>query len=164
MTSAPRYLGTIGTILVAAVISLLFVAAPVAAADTPESGSGTGVITGLEVVSQRTAGRNSIQERVLTVAVTGTLEGELVQHVRGVVHDGQFVTFQGTATFTGTMEGCGEGTLTLGLSGKGSAGPHPVTEATVQVIDQSSNTIGARGVGTVSQDGPLMTYEIQFTC
>jgi hypothetical protein len=164
VTPRPRALAPAGYLALVAVLALLLMAAPAAATGPPQTGSGNGVITNLEITSERTAGPNSIQERTITMAVTGTLDGTFVQEVRGVVHDGRFVTFQGTGTFTGTMEGCGAGTVTLGITGKGSAGQHPVTESSVRVIGSASNTIDARGVGTVLQDGPLMSYEIRFIC
>jgi hypothetical protein len=134
-----------------------------AGAGPPREGSGTGLVTGLEILSSRNAGSNVIQERRLTGTVQGTLEGTFVEHVRGVIHGNGLVTFQGTMEFTGTLADCGTGTLTLGLTGRGQAGA-PVTEATVQPIRRGSNTLAASGTGTVSQVGPNMTYEIRYVC
>lgn len=134
-----------------------------AGAGPPLEGSGTGLISELVIVSSRTAGKNVIQERRLTGTVEGTLEGIFVENVHGVIHGNGRVTFRGTMEFTGTMAGCGTGTITLGLSGTGQAGL-PVTEATVRVIGGGDNTIATRGTGTVRQEGPLLTYEIRYVC
>jgi hypothetical protein len=109
------------------------------------------------------AGGNVIQERVLTGTVTGTLQGTFEEHVRGVIHPNGLVTFEGTMTFTGSVAGCGTGTLTLGVTGQGVTGV-PVTESTVRVINAAANTLAVRGVGTVSQTGPFMTYQVQYQC
>jgi hypothetical protein len=111
----------------------------------------------------RVAGGNVFQDRDLVGTVSGTLDGTFEENVSGVIHASGLVTFQGTMTFTGTVAGCGSGTLTLGVSGQGVAGA-PVTESSVRVIDSAANTIQAHGTGTVSQVGPNLTYEIQYTC
>jgi hypothetical protein len=150
--------------LLAALLAVALSAAPASASGPPLEGSGTGLVTALSIDSVRAAGSNSIQERTLTGTVDGVLRGTWEQQVRGVVHDGRLVTFQGTMTFSGTLEGCGAGTITLGVSGRGTPGAAPVTEAQVRVIDQPSNTIDVTGVGTVEQTGPFMTYDIRFVC
>ena len=132
-------------------------------AGPPQTGSGTGSITSLEEVSTRDAGRNVIKERRLTGTLSGTLEGSFVEEVRGVIHDGR-VTFHGTLEVTGSVLGCGEGTFVLGLTGEGSAGVSPVTDAQVRVIHHASNTLPVAGTGTVHQEGPSLTYDIKYTC
>jgi hypothetical protein len=146
----------------AAMAAILIVAAPVAAAP-PASGSGTGTVGLRSVTPVRVAGGNVFQERDLVGTVTGTLDGTFEENVSGVIHPSGLVTFQGTMTFTGTVAGCGSGRLTLSVSGQGVAGA-PVTESSVRVIDSAANTISAQGTGTVSQVGPNLTYEIQYTC
>ena len=146
----------------AAAAATLVVAAPVAAAP-PTNGSGTGTIGLRAVTPVRVAGGNVFQERDLAGTVGGTLDGTFEEHVSGVIHGSGLVTFQGTMTFTGTVEGCGSGTLTLGVSGQGVAGA-PVTESSVRVIDSADNTLAVHGTGTVSQAGPALTYEIQYEC
>jgi hypothetical protein len=132
-------------------------------AGPPQQGSGTGLITSLEILSRRNAGPNEVQERRLSGTVEGTLNGTFVQHVRGVIHPNGQVTFQGTMEFTGTLAGCGSGTLLLGLTGKGETGL-PVTEATVRPIKQAGNTLATNGVGTVRQVGPLLSYDLRYLC
>ena len=132
-------------------------------AGPPATGNGTGLITSLEDVSTRNAGRNVIKERRLTGTLSGSLQGSFVEEVRGVIHDGR-VTFEGTLEFTGSVPGCGDGTFVLGLSGEGQAGLFPVTDATVRVITHASNTIPVGGTGTVHQEGPSLTYDIKYTC
>ncbi len=150
-----------GTAAGTAVFALL-TAGPAWAAP-PQSGSGTGSIARIHEISSRDAGGNTIVERELGGTFTGTLSGDVVERVRGVVHPDGTVTFQGTLVFTGTVDGCGTGTVTARVVGKGQADP-PVTEATIQVIDQSSNTVRVTGHGTVQQNGPLLSYSIQYSC
>jgi hypothetical protein len=155
---------TVTKLMVAATVSLLVLAAPAGAAGPPQQGSGEGVITIADIEFVREAGGNSVQNREIHGTVTGTLEGTFVQEVRGVVHPNGHVTFQGTMTFTGTVGECGEGTVTLGLSGHGQAGAFPITESRVQPIRQAANDVAVTGQGTVSQSGPFITYELQYAC
>jgi hypothetical protein len=152
---------------IGALIAALMLSVP-ASASAPLTGTGTGTIVGMPVItSTRDAGGNTIQERSLSGTVSGALQGTFVENVRGVIHPNGTVTFQGTMTFTGTVPGCGTGTgtgtLTLGVTGTGVTGL-PVTESKVRVIGSSTNTIPAHGVGTVNQNGPSLTYEIQYQC
>lgn len=143
---------------------LLALAAGAWAQGPPLAGSGSGVITSVQVTSSRDAGGNRIEERRLEGVLSGTLEGQFVEEVRGVVHrDGQ-VNFHGTLVFTGTVAECGEGVVHARLSGKGTAGQAPQTEATFSVVDQPSNTVAATGGGEVVQDGPFLDYQIQYVC
>ena len=144
------------------VVAALIVITP-ALASPPTTGTGTGAITSVSITSSRTADGNIIQERQLTGTVTGDLDGTFVENVRGVVHSTGLVTFEGTMTFTGTVTGCGSGTLNLGVSGPGVTGA-PVTESSVRVIDAAANTIAVHGVGTISQTGPALTYQVQYHC
>jgi hypothetical protein len=143
-------------------VAVLTVAAPVTASP-PATGSGTGTIGIRSVTPVRTADGNVIQERDLTGTVSGTLSGTFDEQVTGVIHPTGLVTFHGTMTFTGTVDGCGTGTLTLGVSGQGVTGA-PVTESSVRVIDAAANTVAAHGTGTVSQVGPSLSYEIRYVC
>lgn len=155
---------TVTKVMIGVVAALLAVAPPAAAAGPPQSGSGSGTITIADIEVVREAGGNSIQDRVIHGDVEGTLEGTFVQEVRGVVHPNGDVTFQGTMTFTGTIGPCGEGTITLGLTGKGQAGEAPVTESRVRPINQAANDVAVTGQGTVSQIGPFITYDLQYAC
>lgn len=135
-------------------------------AGVPRSGSGTGRITNLVSTPIREVGGNRFEDRVLTGTVTGTLEGTFEQRVSGMVHKNGRVVFHGTMTFDGQVGDCGEGTLTLRVSGRGhiEAPGFPVTEASVRVIDQAANTVDVTGTGTVSQEGADLAYEIQYVC
>ncbi len=132
----------------------------------PVQGSGEGSITGLEVTPIREVGGNSFEDRILTGTATGTLEGTFVQDTSGMVHKSGRVVFDGTMTFTGRVGDCGEGTLTLAVSGRGHVPEpgFPITEASVRVINQAANTVDVTGTGTVLQEGPNLTYEIQYVC
>ncbi|MPY98081.1 MAG: hypothetical protein GEU97_08780 [Actinophytocola sp.] len=143
---------------------LLTLAAPTAASGPPLAASGEGVITSVEETSSRDADGNRIAERRLEGFLTGTLEGTFVEEVRGVVHDNGQVTFQGTLEFTGTVGECGDGTVHGRLSGKGTAGENPRTEARATLVDHASSTVDAAGTGVVVQDGPFLTYDIQYSC
>lgn len=149
-------------VLLAAALTAAVLVTP-SQAGPPMSGSGTGMIETLEITSSRGAGGNVIQERTLTGTVAGTLTGTFAQRVRGVIHANGHVTFSGTLEFTGTLAGCGDGTLLLRLAGKGTAGI-PVTDARLVPIKGPGSTIAAQGVGTVHQVGPNMTYEVRYTC
>ena len=162
LRSAQRATTKLAVGVVAALPALLGTGAP-AAAGSLQAGSGTGSITSLEVTSQREAGGNSIQHRRLTGTVDGTLQGTFVEHVSGVVHRNGLVTFSGTMRVTGVVGECGEGTITLGLSGRGQAG-EPVTESRVRVINQAANTVDVTGTGVMYQEGRFVTYEIRYLC
>jgi hypothetical protein len=132
-------------------------------AGPPLTGSGSGMITALEITSSRNAGPNVIQERYIEATIEGALEGTFVQQTKGVIHGNGLITFQGTMEFTGTVAGCGEGTLTAALSGTGQAGV-PVTDAKFRVINQASGTLGVAGTGSMHQVGPAFTYEVRYVC
>lgn len=143
---------------------LLTVAVPTAASGPPLTGSGEGVITSVEVTSSTDAGGNRVEERRLEGFLTGTLEGTFVEQVRGVVHGNGQVTFQGVLEFTGTVGECGDGVVTGRLSGSGTAGQSPQTEAKIRLVDQASSTVDVAGNGVVLQDGPFIDYEISYVC
>jgi hypothetical protein len=151
-----------GLIALGTVVAGLTFAAP-AYASAPTTGAGSGVITSVSITSTREADGNIIQVRELTGTVTGTLNGTFAEQVRGVIHPSGLVTFHGVMTFDGAVAGCGSGTVTIGLSGLGVTGA-PVTVAAIRVIDQASSTLGVKGVGTVTQDGPLLSYEVRYHC
>jgi hypothetical protein len=155
--SSWRLLAAIGGALAALLLTLPVSAAPLV------TGTGTGTIGLRSVTPVLDAGGNRIQERDLAGTVTGALDGTFVEHVRGVIHKSGLVTFEGTMTFTGAVAGCGSGTITLGVSGQGVAGA-PVTESSVHVLDAATNTLTVHGVGTVSQAGPSLTYEVHYQC
>lgn len=135
-------------------------------AQPPASASGTGLITELEITNVRVVGENRHEDRTIRGTIDGSLEGTFEQHTSGVVHKSGRVVFHGTMTFTGTVADCGEGTITLKVSGKGDVSQPgvPVTEASVRVVNQAANTVGITGQGTVSQVGPNLTYDVQYVC
>jgi hypothetical protein len=167
-TSAGRRIARVVSMLAAAFALLVSSAAPAGAAGPPLEGSGTGVITGLDVTPIREPGGNRIEQRTLTGVVDGTLVGTFVQDVTGTVHRNDSVTFRGTLVFTGTIAGCGDDvhTLTLGVSGRGHIPipGFPITDAHVRVIRQPENTLSITGQGVVHQEGPFLTYDIRYTC
>lgn len=140
---------------------LVTTAVPAAATGPPLSGSGEGVITSVEETSSRDANGNRIAERRLEGFMNGALEGTFVEVVRGVVHDNGEVTFHGTLDFTGTVAECGSGVVNARLSGKGTAGANPQTTARFTSVDESST---ASGTGVVVQDGPFLSYDVQYQC
>jgi hypothetical protein len=174
MVHERRSLPTSPLLTLAVVGALLLWSVAPAAADAPDgpaggptAGSGTAVITGLEVVPVRDVGGNRFEDRTLTGTTVGEgpLQGTFVQEVSGKVRGDQ-VVFRGTMTFTGTVGDCGEGTVQLGITGAGEI-PEPgwpVTTAQVRVIGSASNTVSVTGHGTVEQDGPWLTYDIRYTC
>lgn len=148
----------------ALVLAFVPAASSAAAQGPPRTAHGTGFITSLEETSSREAGGNRIAERVIHGEMSGPLTGSFTETVRGVIHRDGTVTFQGTMTFSGTLEGCGAGTLVGRLAGRGEAGPSPVTDATIALVNQQSATIDAAGQGRVHQDGALLTYEVTYVC
>lgn len=159
-----RTLTTLTAATAGAAALLLTSAAPAAASGPPLTGSGSGVITSVQETSSRDAGGNRIAERRLEGFLTGALEGTFVEEVRGVVHGNGTVTFHGILEFTGTVAGCGSGTVTGRLAGKGTGGPSPQTEARFTAVEGPSSPIDTTGTGVVVQDGPFLTYEIQYHC
>ena len=155
--------GTPIGVVVAALVVLLISWATPASAGPPLSGAGSGVITSLVETSSRDAGGNRIAERRLEGVMTGALQGTFVEEVRGVVHRNGVVNFHGTLTFTGEVAGCGTGTITGRLQGRGQGNP-PLTDATITVVNQAANTVAVTGRGTVAQTGPFLSYEIQYSC
>jgi hypothetical protein len=146
----------------AAGAAAVVLAAPLAAAP-PVAGSGSGTIVVRDVTTIRQADGNVIQERTLEGALTGTLTGTFVEHVRGVIHKSGSVTFHGVMTFTGSVAGCGSGTVVLGVNGRGVAGA-PTTEGRLRTIAHSRSTLDVHGVGTFQQVGPSLTYEARLQC
>lgn len=148
-------------------VGLLLVLAGSSWAERPSTGEGEGQITNVEILDSRESGENRIEKRRLNGFLTGTLEGEFVEEVRGVVGADNQVRFQGTGVFEGTLEGCGFGTVNLSVNGRGEAGQAPGLPATVteyRVIDESSNTLDVTGHGTIRQEGADLAYELEFVC
>lgn len=133
----------------------------------PVSGSGDAVITNLEVFPVREVGGNTFEDRVLQGrTLSGPLDGTFEQKVSGKVHENGRVVFRGRMEFTGTVGDCGEGTINLGISGRGDV-PEPglpITEASARVINQAANTVDVTGTGNLSQEGPFLTYDIRYVC
>lgn len=161
----------VARVMLVAAMVLLLSAVPASAAGPPLEGSGQGMITGLEVTHIRDVGGNSHQARSITGVVSGTLVGTFTQETVGTVHTNHpdnLVTFRGVLLFTGTIDGCGDEvhTVALGLTGKGTVPVPgmPVTESSVRVIDHHANTLHATGRGTIVQEGPSLTYELQYRC
>jgi hypothetical protein len=144
---------------VAAGVSALALATPVVAA--PIEASGTGTVEVRSVATIRQADGNVIQERTITGTVSGALEGTYVEHVRGVIQASGRLVFHGTLTFTGTVAGCGSGTVALALEGRGIAGA-PLTEGRLATTGQ--NSLGLHGTGTFAQSATSIAYEAQFVC
>lgn len=168
-TGIGKIAGTRMLVALVAALAMLLLASPAAAQGPSMQGSGTGVVTDIAQGERTDLGRsgNWVQTRTLTGFIDdGPLDGTFEQTVRGVVRDRTgFVTFSGTLTFTGTIEGCGdeEHTVTLGVSGRGQANP-PVTEARVRVIGPPSDGLHITGHGTVNQEVLGLTYDIEYRC
>jgi hypothetical protein len=152
------------TLLLSAIIATVAFAVPVGAEPPLQQASGEGIFTGLEVLSTRFAGPNRIEVRRITGDVTGDLEGTWTQEVRGVIHPNGEVTFQGTWEFTGVVGSCGTGTVSGSVTGKGLAGQFPVTTAHARITNQPSNSLPVVGQGTLNQQGPFVTYDLQYRC
>lgn len=132
----------------------------------PVSGSGDGNITNLEVFPVRKVGGNTFEDRILRGNLTGTLEGTFKQNTSGKVHESGHVVFRGTMTFTGRVAACGQGTISVRVSGRGHIPEpgFPITEVSGTVINQAANTVDVTGTADLSQRGPNLTYDIQYVC
>ena len=133
----------------------------------PVSGSGEARITNIEEYPVREVGGNLFEDRVLEgKTLSGPLDGTFEQSVSGKVHASGRVVFRGRIEFTGSLSDCGDGIINLGVSGRGDVlqPGFPITEASVRVINQATNTIDVTGTGTLSQSGQKLTYDIQYVC
>src|ERR671934_261437 len=92
--------------IVAVVTAGLVLAKPIAASP-PQPASGTATVVTTTITSVRAADGNVIIEATQTGVVTGTFSGTFVEDVRLVQHPSGVTTFQGSATLTGTADGCG---------------------------------------------------------
>ncbi len=146
---------------VMACIALFVLAVPAEA--RPLAGGGTASLLPPDVSEVRIAGGNVTQIRTIDATVLGTITGTFVETVTGVTHKSGLVTFHGTITFTGAVAGCGEGTFTVGVTGRAQAGA-PTADATFRVIKQATNTLAITGTGTLHQVGPAITYDVRYTC
>jgi hypothetical protein len=153
-------------VAVLAVMALALAATPAGAASPVRTGSGEGLITALVIDSEREAGRVRFEDRTISGVVSGTLEGTFVQRVSGVVTPNGRVSFTGSFTFTGTIEGCGpeEQTVRLGVAGRGEIPTpgFPLTSANVWL--QESDGALKTGWGKVEQAGPNLTYDVGYVC
>lgn len=124
------------------------------------------MITHLEITGSREAGRNRFEDRTLRGEVTGDLEGTFEQQTSGKVHESGSVVFRGNMIFDGVVADCGTGRINLGLAGSGHIPEpgFPITEASVRVINQATNTVDVTGTGTVRQKGPNLWYDIRYVC
>src|SRR5919201_6853674 len=118
---------------VAVVTAALLLAQPIAASP-PQPASGTATVVTTTVTSVRVADGNVIIEATQTGVVTGTFSGTFVEDVRLVQHPSALTTFEGTATLTGTADGCGTGTIPFHLEGQGEGG---VFEGKFVTVDHS---------------------------
>ncbi|KAB1188107.1 MULTISPECIES: hypothetical protein [Haloferax] len=138
----------------------------VASAQQPQMGTGTGQITNLEITNTRYADGVRHEDRHLEGTISGTLDGTFEEDVSGTVFPSGRVVLHGTMTFTGQVADCGTGTLHLKVSGQGTvtdpAGP--IVDSTVRVVDQAANTLNVTGQGTVRQEGPNLSYDVQYRC
>ena len=157
-----RVLPILGVLVVIATCAV-----PVSAQSPIQQASGSGVFTQLEILSTASAGPNRIEVRRITGQVSGDFTGIWTQEVRGVVHPNGEVTFHGIWSFTGQVGTCGEGTIAGQLAGRGTTGPpplFPVTTAQARMTAQPANTVGIVGQGVVTQQGPFVTYTLQYRC
>lgn len=138
----------------------------VAAAQPPRTGAGTGQIMDVEVTSTRYADGVRHEDRHLEGTISGTLNGTFEETVSGTVFPSGRVILHGTMTFTGEVGECGTGTLHLKVAGQGTVTDPvgPIVDSAVRVIDQAANTLDVTGQGTVRQEGPTLSYDVQYRC
>lgn len=150
----------ISTVLSAGVAVLLLVTP---AAASPPVDSGTGEITSLSVDVIRDAGGNVTQVRTVEGTVEGPITGTFVETVTGVVHKSGLVTFHGMMIFKGSVDGCGAGTFTVGVTGRAQAGV-PTADATFRSIARGRQDLAITGTGTLRQVGPELRYDVRYRC
>lgn len=137
-------------------------AATVTAGAGTMTGSGTGTIDIRAITTLAVFNGFVVQKRDLTGELTGALDGTFTEEVTGVIAPNGNVTFFGKLVFTGTVEGCGEGTVTGLVFGKAVSGV-PTAEASVTVIPGLS-TVPVRGTATIEQVGTALTYQVTYHC
>jgi hypothetical protein len=100
-------------------VAALGVFAVPASAGPPMPASGTRTTT-ITCTTQHTGGPNTFSdcERDF-IWVTGTFVGTGVSHFSLIVHADGSLEFHGTHLFTGTVAGCGTGTVLFSLAGQG---------------------------------------------
>jgi hypothetical protein len=160
-----RHVWSKAAAFVAVVTAGLLLAQPIAAS-SPQPASGTAtVVTTTFTAPPRLADGNVILEATQTGVVTGTFSGTFVENVRLVQHPSGLTTFEGTATLTGTADGCGTGTIPFHLEGQGEGG---VFEGKFVTIDHSASTVPVHAVLPFVQigagAGSTLTYSGTYHC
>jgi hypothetical protein len=108
-----------------------------ARAEPPLVAAGTAQATSLVFTDSRTADGNTILEGVQQGVMAGTFTGTWIEQFRVVFHASGRTSFHSFLTFTGTVAGCGTGTVPFIVEGQGEG---PVTEGHLGTVNTSENT------------------------
>jgi hypothetical protein len=85
-----------------------------------QTASGTASVASFTPTDTRQADGNTIVEGIAKGAFTGTFNGTFVEHLTEIIHPGGDLNFHGQIVFTGTVDGCGSGTVIFHDEGTGS--------------------------------------------
>ena len=145
----------------AVTVGLAALALP-ASASTPQAASGSGTASPPTVTSARTTpSGNTFLEFTAAGTVTGTFTGTFTQTGRMIVHpDGSSET-NADVVFTGTVAGCGAGTVPIRFVAHTTAG---VGTGHGESMDQADNTVGVHTNVDIVLTGSTFTYTGTYHC
>jgi hypothetical protein len=128
------------SVLLLVVTAAAVAAAPAVAVRRPASGHAQ--ILSLTFTGARTAGGNTILEGIESGLITGSLTGTYVERFVYTIHADGSTGFRSHMMFTGSVEGCGSGTVPAVVEGRGDGA---ATRGTQTIVGGDENTLGARG-------------------
>lgn len=145
-----------------AVFAALSAMPQLSAASPPSTGSGAYTVTGFVTTDVRTTDDgNVVIVGTETAVLTGTLEGTFVHDVTIAIQTDGSLTFHGTGTFSGTVDGVSGG-FEYSIRGKGVLGPAAALHGTLTILSGSGGLVDLAGRGTF-QGIPMTggTYAVQ---
>jgi hypothetical protein len=145
-------------VIAATAVSAVVIAQPATA--SPAAAAGTIVTTGIVPVGSRSADGNVFLDLIETGTFAGTFTGTFVADASVVIHASGDAEFHGRVVFTGTVAGCGAGTVVFHLEGQGVG---PVNEGTFGTL-AGQGSLPVHMQGSVSQVGVLATYDGKYHC
>jgi hypothetical protein len=133
--------------VVAAVVAVVaaFGAAPSAGSGPPNPATIQGVRLTETTTFVKSAGGNTFLDFSSTGTYSGTFTGTYVEEIDVVVHPNGLSNFHGTVTFTGTVAGCGSGTIIFAIVGRADFNvvPTPVTATAATLVGKGTLPVHA---------------------
>ena len=131
-------------------------------ASAPVTGSGSYTVTGAVVTAVREAGGNVFVTQTEYADATGTATGTFAHDLVVTFHPDGSLTFRGTGTFTGTVNGV-SGSFEDTIEGQGSVATLEL-HGTITILRGSGGLAGLQGHATI-EGIPATggTYTVQFT-